>query len=253
MSLCVTAATLGPGTLAHVRGEKKGTGSIDVNYADVTREGAHWSVSPPKDLIKVKQLVSLSFFFRCRASVVSLRRQCVVSAATSTPQQQFCVTADTHETSNGREETSPNADGGCRRRLQPKVRHIQMMVHKGFRRKSSSWFWTCFYHACFHWVAVWLFAPVQFGLHPADSRWNSTRLIKHAAEIGMLGENRPGWVRTADAPEEEPYRDLICKPEIVVATGKASLQMLCFFINVYTSEHETWTDTGSKLFPQACD
>lgn len=34
---------------------------MDVNYADVTREGAHWPVSPPKESIKVKQLVSFSF------------------------------------------------------------------------------------------------------------------------------------------------------------------------------------------------
>lgn len=64
--------------LAHssASGERKrGARSIDVNYADVTREGAHRSVSPPKESIKVKQLVfSPLFSFSFRDSIMSLWR-----------------------------------------------------------------------------------------------------------------------------------------------------------------------------------
>lgn len=59
-ALCHFARQLSLSGLAHssASGERKrGAGSIDVNYADVTREGAHWSVSPPKESIKVRQLV----------------------------------------------------------------------------------------------------------------------------------------------------------------------------------------------------
>lgn len=63
--------------LAHssASGERKrGARSIDVNYADVTREGAHRSVSPPKESIKVKQLVfsPLFFFFFQRFNNVTM-------------------------------------------------------------------------------------------------------------------------------------------------------------------------------------
>lgn len=36
----MTAASPHPDTFGNIRGEKKGAGSIGVNYADVTREGA---------------------------------------------------------------------------------------------------------------------------------------------------------------------------------------------------------------------
>lgn len=66
-ALCHFARQLSLSNLAHpsTSGERKrGVRSIDVNYADVTREGAHWSVSPPKESIKVRQLVfSPRFFF----------------------------------------------------------------------------------------------------------------------------------------------------------------------------------------------
>lgn len=81
----MTAASLHPGTFGHIRGEKKGAGSIDVNYADVTREGAQWSVSPPKESITVKG--PPPFFPFCRDSIVSLKQQCVVSLPMSTPTQ----------------------------------------------------------------------------------------------------------------------------------------------------------------------
>lgn len=64
---CHFARQLSLSNLAHLSasGERKrGARSIDVNYADVTRDGAHWSVSPPKESIKVRQLVfSPRFFF----------------------------------------------------------------------------------------------------------------------------------------------------------------------------------------------
>lgn len=59
-ALCHSARQLSLSNLAHspTSGERKrGARSIDVNYAAVTRDGAHWSVSPPKQSIKVRQLV----------------------------------------------------------------------------------------------------------------------------------------------------------------------------------------------------
>ncbi|KAM7380826.1 hypothetical protein PAMP_004098 [Pampus punctatissimus] len=38
---------------------KRRARSIDVNYANVTRDGAHWSVSPPKESIKEFNNVTL--------------------------------------------------------------------------------------------------------------------------------------------------------------------------------------------------
>lgn len=74
-ALCHFARQLSLSNLAHssTSGERKrGVGSIDVNYADVTREGAHWSVSPPQESIKVRQLVfSLRFFSFQRFSSVT--------------------------------------------------------------------------------------------------------------------------------------------------------------------------------------
>lgn len=63
-ALCHFARQLSLSNLAHspASGEgKRGGRSIDVNYADVTREDTHWSVSPPKESIKVKQLVFFPF------------------------------------------------------------------------------------------------------------------------------------------------------------------------------------------------
>lgn len=65
-ALCHFARQLSLSDLAHccASGERiRGAGSIDVNYADVTRDGARWCVSPPKESIKVRQLVFSPWFF----------------------------------------------------------------------------------------------------------------------------------------------------------------------------------------------
>lgn len=56
---------------------KRGVRSIDVNYADVRRDDAHWRVSPPEESIKVRQLVfPHSFFFFFQAfNIVTLRME----------------------------------------------------------------------------------------------------------------------------------------------------------------------------------
>lgn len=77
-ALCHFARQLSLSNLAHSSASgqrKRGVRSIDVNYADVTREGVHRSASPPKESIKVKQLVFFpSFFFSFRDSIMSLWR-----------------------------------------------------------------------------------------------------------------------------------------------------------------------------------
>lgn len=102
----MTAVTLRPGTFGHIRGEKKGAGSIDANYADVTREGAQWSVSPPKESIKVKQLVSPSFFFPLQSfNSVTTATMCRITAHVNTHTTRLYFTAETHkhQTSNEQE------------------------------------------------------------------------------------------------------------------------------------------------------
>jgi len=64
-ALCHCAGQLSLSFLAHqpASGDRKrGVRSIDVNYADVTSDGAHWHVPPLKESIKVKQLVFPHFF-----------------------------------------------------------------------------------------------------------------------------------------------------------------------------------------------
>lgn len=99
----MTAASFHPGTFGHIRGEKKGAGSIDVNYADVTREGAQWSVSPPKESIKVKQFVSPSFFSPLqRFNSVTTAAMCRITAHVNAHKTKLNPTAETHkhQTSN---------------------------------------------------------------------------------------------------------------------------------------------------------
>lgn len=122
----MTAASLHPGTFGHIRGEKKGAGSIDVNYADVTREGAQWSVSPPKESIKVKQFVSPSFFSLLqRFNSVTTAAMCRITAHVNTHTTKLNPTAETHkhQTSNEQElsEKTPIASLTRRNCLQPKV------------------------------------------------------------------------------------------------------------------------------------
>lgn len=101
----MTAATLRLGTFGHIRGEKKGAGSIDVNYANVTREGAQWSVSPPKESIKVKQLVSPSFFFPLQTfDSVTTATMCRITAHVNTHTTKLYFTAETHEHQNSNKQ-----------------------------------------------------------------------------------------------------------------------------------------------------
>lgn len=126
----MTAATLRPGTFGHIRGEKKGAGSIDVNYADVTREGAQWSVSPPKESIKVKQLVSPSFFFplECFNSVTTAT-MCRITAHVNTHTTKLYLTAEITSTkpqmNNSCVRKRQLRHSACRNCLQPKVRNCQ--------------------------------------------------------------------------------------------------------------------------------
>lgn len=156
----MTAATLRPGTFGHIRGEKKGAGSIDVNYADVTREGAQWSVSPPKESIKVKQLVSPSFFFPLQSfNSVTTVTMCRITAHVNTHTTELYFTAKTHEhqTSNEQElcEKLPIAPLTLQKLPPTKSQRLWksltcklgdgcgfvikcMTVHKDFCRKTSS-------------------------------------------------------------------------------------------------------------------
>lgn len=74
---CHFAGQLSLSFLAHHYGSeerKTAVGSIDVNYADVTRVGASCCVLPLKESMKVKQLVS-PLFFLLGDSVMSLWRE----------------------------------------------------------------------------------------------------------------------------------------------------------------------------------
>lgn len=86
-----------PSTFGHIRDEKKRAESIDVNYADVTREGTQWSVSPPKKSIKVKQLVSPSFFFPLQSfNSVTTTTMCRITAHINTHTTKIFFIAETH-------------------------------------------------------------------------------------------------------------------------------------------------------------
>lgn len=174
----MTAATLRPGTFYHIRGEKKGAGSIDVNYADVTREGAQWSVSPPKESIKVKQLVFPSFFFPLQHfnSVTTATMCCITAHVNTHPTKLYLSDEIT--------STTPQINNSCARKRQllhskrPPAqiqRSLKSLTCKlGERcRFVMKWEFTKTSAespppgALLDWIAVRLLTPVQLVLFPA--------------------------------------------------------------------------------------